>query len=79
MHKDPHLLVTRPVETHLGRSASDAAVHLGNGNGSPGLSLDLVEQPDRNARRKGEHVARIARQPLGKTHASVPKAHTERK
>ena len=37
--EDPHLLVTRPVEPHLGRGASNAAIHLGDGNGSSATAV----------------------------------------
>jgi hypothetical protein len=73
-----HLLVTRPVEPHLGRGSSDAAIHLGDGNGSPRLTFDLVEKPAWNAWREREHAARIAWQTSGKGHASVPICRSER-
>jgi hypothetical protein len=60
MHQDPYLLVTRPVEPHLDCRATDAAVHLGNRNGSLRLALDFIEQPVRDPRREGEHAVRIA-------------------
>jgi hypothetical protein len=31
------------VEPHVGGYATDAAIHLGNGDGAQRLSLDLIE------------------------------------
>ena len=55
------LLVARPVEAHCGCCSPNAAIHLSDGDGSPRLPLDLVEQPAWNARGEGEHDARVAR------------------
>jgi hypothetical protein len=60
VHQDPDLLVTRPVEPHLGGYATDAAIHLGDRNSSSRLPLDLVEQSLWDPRREGEHARRIA-------------------
>jgi hypothetical protein len=60
MDEHPHLLVTRPVEPHLGGGAADAAVHLGDGNASPRLALNLVEEPPWDSRSEREHAGRIA-------------------
>jgi hypothetical protein len=79
MDEDSHLLVTRPIAAHFGRRATDAAVHLGNGNGSPRLSLDLVEKPARDPGREGQHIARIARRAAKNRHAFVPERHRARK
>ena len=43
VHKDSHLLVTRPGKAHLGACASDAAVHFGDRNPTLRLAFDLVE------------------------------------
>jgi len=43
VHENPHLLVTRLVEAHLGSRATDTAIHLGDRDSSPRLSFDLVE------------------------------------
>jgi hypothetical protein len=58
----PHLLVTRSVEPHLGGHASDRTIHFGDRNGSLRLPLDLVEEPEWNARGEREHAASLARQ-----------------
>jgi hypothetical protein len=79
MHEDPHLLVTRPVEPHLGGSSSDAAIHLGDGNGSPRLSVDLIEEAGRDARREGEHAARLAYRTSRNLQVFVPERHGKTK
>ena len=77
MDENPHLLVTRPVEPHLGRGASNAAIHLGDGNGSPRLPFDLVEEPSWNARSEGEHAATLAWEALRNGQGFVPERHSE--
>ena len=79
MDEDSHLLVTRPIAAHFGRRATDAAVHLGDGNGPLRLPFDLVEESARDPRREGKHVARIARPASKNSHAFVPERHTGRK
>jgi hypothetical protein len=44
----------------LGCSAPNAAIHLGDGNGSARLPFDLVEEPSWDARSEGKHVATFA-------------------
>jgi len=61
------------VEPHCGRRSPNAAVHLGDRNGAPRLSLDLVEQPVWNVRREGEHDARVACQAPRNRHGFAPK------
>jgi hypothetical protein len=79
VNEDSHPLVTRPVESHPGSCASDAAIHLGDGNGSLRLPFDLVEKPAWDARREGEHAVRLAWQSSRNGRAFVPKRHTESK
>ena len=73
VHQRPHLFVTRPGEPHYGCRSPNAAVHLGDRNGSPRLSLDLVQQPVWNARGEGEHDARVAGQALRNRYGFAPK------
>jgi hypothetical protein len=60
VHENPDLLVTRPVEPHLGGCAPDAAVHLGYRDTATRLPFDLVEKAQWDPWREGEHAARIA-------------------
>jgi hypothetical protein len=62
----------------LGRRASDAAIHLGDGNGSPRLPFDLVEEPSWDARSEGEHGTRVAWQASRNGQGPVPDRHRER-
>jgi hypothetical protein len=75
----PHLLVTRSVEPHLGGRASDRAIHFGDRNGSLRLPLDLVEEPEWNARGEREHAARLAWQASRILHVFVPERHKRTK
>jgi hypothetical protein len=61
----------------LGRSAADAAIHLGDGNGSPRLPFDLVEEPSWDARSEGEHAATFAWQASRNGQGFVPERHGE--
>jgi len=61
----------------LARSAPDAAIHLGDWNGSPRLPFDLVEEPSRDARSEGEHVATFAWQASRNGQGFVPERHRE--
>jgi len=62
----------------LSRGASNAAIHLGDGNGSPRLPFDLVEKPSWDARSEGEHVATLAWQASWNGQGFVPERHRER-
>jgi hypothetical protein len=62
----------------LSRSAPDTAIHLRDGNGSPRLPLDLVEEPSRDARSEGEHAATFAWQASRNLHDFVPERHRKR-
>ena len=75
----PHLLVTRSVEPHLGGCASDRAIHFGDRNGSLRLPLDLVEEPEWDARGEREHAARLAWQASRILHVFVPERHERTK
>jgi hypothetical protein len=79
MHEHPHLLVTRPVEPHSRRRSADAAVHLGDWNGTSRLALDLVEQSTWDSRCKGEHVASIALPASRNRTGSAPNPNRESK
>jgi hypothetical protein len=79
MHENAHALVARPGEPHPGGLASDGSVHLGDWNGSPRLSLDLVEQPPRDPRCEGEHAATIAPPASRKSNAYAPEVHEKTK
>jgi hypothetical protein len=59
----------------LGCSAPDAAIHLGNWNGSPRLPFDFVEEPSWDARSEGEHVATFAGQASRNGQGFVPERH----
>jgi len=59
----------------LSSSASNAAIHLGDGNGSPRLPFDLVEEPSWDARSEGEHVATFAGQASRNGQGFVPERH----
>jgi hypothetical protein len=79
VHENSHLLVARPVEPHPGSRASDATIHLGDGNGSPRLPLDLVEEAGRDARREGEHASRLAGRTSQNLQGFVPERHKKTK
>jgi hypothetical protein len=59
----------------LGCSAPNAAIHLGDGNGSARLPFDLVEEPSWDARSEGEHVATFAWQASWNGQGFVPERH----
>jgi hypothetical protein len=61
----------------LGRSAPNAAIHLGDWNGSPRLPFDLVEKPSWDARSEGEHVATFAWQASRNGQGFVLERHRE--
>jgi hypothetical protein len=77
VHENPHLLITRPGKPHLGRCATDAPVHLGDGNGSARLPFDFVQKALWDPRREGEHAFRIARCSSQIRRAFAPKEHEE--
>jgi hypothetical protein len=79
MYEYPNLLVTRPVEPHLGRCPADAAVHLGDWDTATGLPFDLVEEAQWDSRREGEHAARIAGRGSPNCPSFVPGAQPESK
>jgi hypothetical protein len=79
MYEYSHLLVTRPGKTHFGRCTADTAIHLGDRNSPPRLQLDLIEQPERDARREGQHDPRIARHSSRNGCTFAAEAHTESK